>query len=161
MFHVFSLVCFLLYGVNSRSGHDWIQSFGSIFHVSDPIFFPVLLGSPFIYTTLFRTQFLKKHSQEILNPMTYHDFNKQEIMRNEDGHRRHWIPIPNACCQVVMPARLEKFRIADRVECKTKTLKFERGGKRNAEGKFYKQSPGRNTPGRSAKNRLSKNRIWY
>ena len=33
MFHVFSLVCFLIYGVKSRSGHDRSQSFGPISHV--------------------------------------------------------------------------------------------------------------------------------
>ena len=27
MFHIFSLVCFLIYGVKSRSGHDRSQSF--------------------------------------------------------------------------------------------------------------------------------------
>ena len=36
MFHVFSLVCFLIYGVKSRSGHDRSQSFVSILHISDP-----------------------------------------------------------------------------------------------------------------------------
>ena len=36
MFHVFSLVCFLIYGVKSRSGHDRSQSFGPIWHVSGP-----------------------------------------------------------------------------------------------------------------------------
>ena len=36
MFHVFSLVCFLIYGVKSKSGHDWSQSFGPIWHVSGP-----------------------------------------------------------------------------------------------------------------------------
>ena len=35
MFHVFSLVCFLIYGVKSRSGHDRSQSFGGI-----PYIFP-------------------------------------------------------------------------------------------------------------------------
>ena len=34
MFHVFSLVCFLIYGVKSGSGHDQSQSFGPILHVS-------------------------------------------------------------------------------------------------------------------------------
>ena len=34
MSHIFSLVCFLIYGVKSRSGHDRSQSFGSILHVS-------------------------------------------------------------------------------------------------------------------------------
>ena len=29
-----SLVCFLIYSVNSRSGHDWSPTFGSISHVS-------------------------------------------------------------------------------------------------------------------------------
>ena len=36
MFHIFSLVCFLIYGVKSRSGHDRSQSFGPISHVSGP-----------------------------------------------------------------------------------------------------------------------------
>ena len=36
MFHVFSLVCFLINGVKSRSGHDGSQSFGPIFYVSGP-----------------------------------------------------------------------------------------------------------------------------
>ena len=31
-----SFVCFLIYGVKSRSGHDRSPSFGSISHVSDP-----------------------------------------------------------------------------------------------------------------------------
>ena len=31
-----SLVCFLIYGVKSRSGHDASQSFGQIWHVLDP-----------------------------------------------------------------------------------------------------------------------------
>ena len=34
MFHVFSLVCFLIYGVKRRQGHDGSQSFGPIWHVS-------------------------------------------------------------------------------------------------------------------------------
>ena len=34
MFHIFSLVCFLIYGVKSGSGHDGSQSFGPIWHVS-------------------------------------------------------------------------------------------------------------------------------
>ena len=36
MFHVFSLVCLLIYGVKSRSGHNRRQSFGSISHASGP-----------------------------------------------------------------------------------------------------------------------------
>merc|ERR1711924_398511 len=36
MFHVFSLVCFLIYGVKRRSGHDGSQSFGPSWHVSGP-----------------------------------------------------------------------------------------------------------------------------
>ena len=36
MFHVFSFVCFLLYGVKSRSGHDRSQTLGSISHASVP-----------------------------------------------------------------------------------------------------------------------------
>ena len=36
MFHIFSLVCFLIYGVKSRSGHDRSQSFRPIWHVSGP-----------------------------------------------------------------------------------------------------------------------------
>ena len=36
MFHIFSLVCFLIYGVMSRSGHDRSQSFGSILQISGP-----------------------------------------------------------------------------------------------------------------------------
>ena len=36
MFHIFSLVCFLIYGVKSRSWHDRSQSLGSISHTSDP-----------------------------------------------------------------------------------------------------------------------------
>ena len=35
MFHIFSPVCFLIYEVKSRSGHDRIQSFGPISHVWD------------------------------------------------------------------------------------------------------------------------------
>ena len=34
MFHIFSLVCFLIYGVKSRSGHDRRQSAGPISHAS-------------------------------------------------------------------------------------------------------------------------------
>ena len=34
MFHIFSLMCFLIYGVKSRSGHDRSQSFGPISHDS-------------------------------------------------------------------------------------------------------------------------------
>ena len=34
MFHIFSLVCFLSFSVNSSSGHDRSQSFGPISHVS-------------------------------------------------------------------------------------------------------------------------------
>ena len=34
MFHIFSLVCFLMYGVKSRSGHDRMTSFNSISHIS-------------------------------------------------------------------------------------------------------------------------------
>ena len=34
MFHMFSLVCFLSYGVKSRSGHDRSPIFGPISHVS-------------------------------------------------------------------------------------------------------------------------------
>ena len=36
MFHVFSLVCFLVYGVKRRSGHDGSQSFDQILHVLGP-----------------------------------------------------------------------------------------------------------------------------
>ena len=36
MFHVFSLVCFLICAVKSRSGHDRSQSFDPISHASDP-----------------------------------------------------------------------------------------------------------------------------
>ena len=36
MFHIFSLVCFLIYGVKSRSGHDRSQSFWQILHMSGP-----------------------------------------------------------------------------------------------------------------------------
>ena len=36
MFHVFSLVCFLIYGVKRESGGDGSQSFGPIWHVSGP-----------------------------------------------------------------------------------------------------------------------------
>ena len=36
MFHIFSLVCFLIYGVKSRSGHDRSQSFSLISHESGP-----------------------------------------------------------------------------------------------------------------------------
>ena len=35
MFHIFSLVCFLIYGVKSRSRHDRSQSFDPISHISD------------------------------------------------------------------------------------------------------------------------------
>ena len=35
VFHIFPL-CFLIYGVKSRSGHDRSQSFGTIWHVSGP-----------------------------------------------------------------------------------------------------------------------------
>ena len=31
-----SLVCFLIYGIKRRSGHDGSQSFGPIWHVSGP-----------------------------------------------------------------------------------------------------------------------------
>ena len=33
MFHIFSLVCFLIYSVNSRSGHDQITTFGQIMNL--------------------------------------------------------------------------------------------------------------------------------
>ena len=36
MFHIFALVCLLIYGVKSRSGHDRSQNFDSISHDSDP-----------------------------------------------------------------------------------------------------------------------------
>ena len=36
MFTIFSLVCFLICGVKSRSGHDRSQSFSPISHISDP-----------------------------------------------------------------------------------------------------------------------------
>ena len=36
IFHIFPLVCFLIYSVNSRSGHDRSPTFGSISHVSGP-----------------------------------------------------------------------------------------------------------------------------
>ena len=36
IFHVFSFVCFVIYSINSRSGHDRSQTFGSISHVSGP-----------------------------------------------------------------------------------------------------------------------------
>ena len=36
MFHIFSLVCFLIHGVKSRSGHDRSPTVGSISHVSGP-----------------------------------------------------------------------------------------------------------------------------
>ena len=36
MFHIFSFVCFLIYGVKSRSGYDRSQTFGQISHVSGP-----------------------------------------------------------------------------------------------------------------------------
>ena len=36
MFHIFSLVCFLIYGVKRRSGHDGSQSFCLIWHLSGP-----------------------------------------------------------------------------------------------------------------------------
>ena len=35
MFHVFSLVCFLIYGVKSRSGHDRSQSFVHSTEIND------------------------------------------------------------------------------------------------------------------------------
>ena len=36
MIHIFSIVCFLIYGVESRSGHDRSQSFSLISHASGP-----------------------------------------------------------------------------------------------------------------------------
>ena len=36
MLHIFSLVCFLIYSVNIRSGHDRSQTFVPISHASDP-----------------------------------------------------------------------------------------------------------------------------
>ena len=36
MFHIFSLVCFLIYGVKSRSGHDRSPTFVSISYDSGP-----------------------------------------------------------------------------------------------------------------------------
>ena len=36
MFHICSRVCFLIYGVKSRYGHDRSQSFGPILHASGP-----------------------------------------------------------------------------------------------------------------------------
>ena len=36
MFHIFSLVCLLIYGVKSRSGHDRSQSFVQISYASGP-----------------------------------------------------------------------------------------------------------------------------
>ena len=35
MFHISPLVCFLIYAVKSRFGHDRSQSFGPISHVSN------------------------------------------------------------------------------------------------------------------------------
>ena len=35
MFHVFSFVCFLIYGVNSRSGHDRSQNFVHSIEIND------------------------------------------------------------------------------------------------------------------------------
>ena len=59
-----------------------------------------------------------------------------------------------------MPARLEKFRIADRVECKTKTLKFERGGNEMVKENSRSKAQDGTLRDGNAKNRLSKNRIW-
>ena len=36
MFYIFSLVCFLIYGVKSESGHDRSQSFNKISHILTP-----------------------------------------------------------------------------------------------------------------------------
>ena len=36
IFHIFSLVCFLIYGVKNSFGHEQITTFGSISHVSGP-----------------------------------------------------------------------------------------------------------------------------
>ena len=36
MFHMFSLVCFLFYSVNNRSGHDQLTTFDQISYVSGP-----------------------------------------------------------------------------------------------------------------------------
>ena len=36
MFHLFSFVCFVIYSVNSRSGHDQSQTSGPISHASGP-----------------------------------------------------------------------------------------------------------------------------
>ena len=36
IFHLFSCVCSVIYSVNSRSGHDRSQTFGSISHISGP-----------------------------------------------------------------------------------------------------------------------------
>ena len=36
MFHILSLVCFLVYGVKSSFGHDQISTFGPLPHASGP-----------------------------------------------------------------------------------------------------------------------------
>ena len=36
MFHMFSLVCSLIYGIKNRSGHDQSQSFDPILYASVP-----------------------------------------------------------------------------------------------------------------------------
>ena len=59
MFHVFSLVCFLIYGVKSKSGHDRSQSFGSTLHV---------LGSK----TEFLTKFLDDSAWLLLEKLKKH-----------------------------------------------------------------------------------------
>ena len=44
MFHMFSLVCCLAYGVKSSFGHDRSQCFGSVWHVSDPKLFFLIIS---------------------------------------------------------------------------------------------------------------------
>ena len=65
-----SLVCFLIYGVKSKSGHDWSQSFGPILHGLDPKlsffdevsrwFCMVLRGGAEKYGLLIKTLYLIK-----------------------------------------------------------------------------------------------------
>ena len=68
MFHVFSLVWFLIHGEKSRSGHDLSQSFDQISHISGPKTETDFLMKWLDDSAWFCMEELKKHSFEIKTP---------------------------------------------------------------------------------------------
>ena len=84
MFHIFSLVCFLIYGVKSRSGHDRSKSFGPISDVSGPKltfwgnFLMILHG--FVWRNLENIAFASKN--DLLDVNTERDPENKAIMWN-------------------------------------------------------------------------------